>query len=68
MMSCGNENDAPENSGTNQVQPPVINSGPETEAERATDAVKQDSTNTQVNVGKDEKGAETKSSDSARKD
>jgi len=68
MTSCGNDsNTAPENTGTNQVQPPVQNSGPETEAERATDAVKQDSSNQEVHVGKDETGADAKSTDSLKK-
>jgi hypothetical protein len=31
--------------GEEQVTPPVMNSGPETEAERATEAVKKDSAN-----------------------
>lgn len=68
MTSCGNDdNAAPENTGTNQVQPPVMNSGPETEAERANQAVEQDSTNQEVHVGKDEKGADAKSTDSLKK-
>jgi hypothetical protein len=68
MSSCGNENDkAPENTGTNQVQPPVLNSGPETEAERANDAVEQDTTNQEVHVGKDETGAKAKSTDTVKK-
>ena len=68
MYSCGNEEKtAPENTGTNQVQPPVLNSGPETEAERANDAVKQDTTNQEVHVGKDETGANAKSTDTIKK-
>jgi len=68
MSSCGNDDKAaPENTGTDQVQPPVMNSGPETEAARANDAVEQDSTNQQVHEGKDEKGADAKSTDSLNK-
>jgi hypothetical protein len=67
MTSCGNDdNKAPENTGTNQVQPPVMNSGPETEAERANDAVEQDTSNQEVHVGKDETGAKAKSTDSLK--
>ena len=68
MSSCGNdENAAPENTGTNQVEPPVQNSGPETEAARATDAVDQDTTKQEVHVGKDETGANAKSTDTLKK-
>ena len=67
MSSCGNdENAAPENTGTNQVQPPVMNSGPETEAERANEAVEQDTTNQELHVGKDETGANAKSTDTLK--
>ncbi|HSB91542.1 MAG TPA: hypothetical protein VLC28_00430 [Flavitalea sp.] len=68
MSSCGNDNNAaPENTGTDQVQPPVENSGPETEAERANEAVKQDTTNQEIHVGKDETGAAAKSTDTMKK-
>ena len=68
MSSCGNkENKEPENTGTNQVEPPVQNSGPETEAARANDAVEHDSTKEEVNVGKDETGAKAKSTDTVKK-
>ena len=49
--------DKPE-SGTDQVQPPVLNSGTETEAERAQEAVEQDTAKTEISVGS--KGASVK--------
>ena len=39
-LSLGACADKSENEGSNEVQDPVMNSGPETEADRAKDAVK----------------------------
>lgn len=65
MASCGS--DETKNTGTEQVPTPVTNSGPQTEAERANEAVEKDTTHQQELVGKDEKGADAKSKDSVKK-
>ena len=63
LASCADDsnniNDSadPANTGTEQVKPPVMNSGNETERARAEEAVGKDSTNRQTHVGKDEEGA-----------
>lgn len=62
MSSCEENSNAKElkqteSTGTQQVKPPVLNSGVETETRRAEEAVGKDTTNRQTHVGKDEKGA-----------
>lgn len=52
-------------SGEQQVAPPVENSGAETERDRALESVKQDTSNTEITVGKDAAGVKTKKGTSA---
>lgn len=55
IYSCQDDADdtkAPEG-GAEQIEAPVHNSGAETERDRALDAVQQDTSNTEVHVGKD---------------
>lgn len=65
MANCGG--DDTKTTGTEQVPAPVTNSGPQTEMERANEAVEKDSTHQEEVIGKDEKGADTKSTDSTKK-
>lgn len=70
FTSCGESNNPSKDSGDEQVPTPVPNSGAETEAERATNAVKdsikdnnnrEDTPRTTVSVGKDGGSVSTKS-------
>lgn len=58
MSQCKEEETKPE-PGSEQVQPPVLNSGAETEAIRALEAVERDTTNKEIHVGKDAEGVKT---------
>ena len=55
FTQCGDSNTDSSHEGSEQVPPPVLNSGAETEMERATESVKQDTgTSTlSTSVGKD---------------
>lgn len=43
LAACSSNNEPSKNSGNDQVKDPVMNSGPETETERAVDATRRDS-------------------------
>lgn len=58
MSQCKEEETKPE-PGSEQIQPPVLNSGAETERTRALEAVERDTTNKEVHVGKDAEGVKT---------
>ena len=53
MFSCNDDDNTPAE-GNDQIAPPVQNSGPETEMERATAAIKQDTTGKEVIIGDDD--------------
>lgn len=67
LFSCG-ENNKEENkdssTGHEQVETPVLNSGAETERDRALEAIEQDTTNKEISVGKDPEGVELQKKDS----
>jgi hypothetical protein len=54
--------------GNEQVTPAPENSGVETERDRATEAVKQDTAKTEISIGKDEAGVKTNKGTSAKLD
>lgn len=54
LVNCGNkEEDAETTEGHEQVETPVLNSGAETERDRALESIEQDTTNKEVSIGKD---------------
>lgn len=67
LTQCKEKEAKPE-AGNEQVTPAPENSGAETEADRATDAVKQDTSKTEISLGKDEAGVKTKKGTSAKID
>lgn len=67
LFSCAenkNEEHEDSSSGHEQVETPVMNSGAETERDRALEAIEQDTTNKEISVGKDPEGVELQKKDS----
>lgn len=63
----GTENtEATTEGGAQQVDPPVLNSGAETERDRALNAVEKDTTNKQTHVGKDPNASSPSQKDTTR--
>ena len=54
FVNCGEkEEDAETSEGHEQVETPVMNSGAETERDRALESIEQDTTNKEISIGKD---------------
>ena len=68
LFGCADnaDEDHEESTGHEQVETPVMNSGAETERDRALEAIEQDTTNKEISVGKDPEGVELQKKDSTR--